>query len=254
MGWLPHRLDDDEGLCVFIFGCRGWVEARSGERWKGMGTDRAALHPGWRWRRLGEVRRRGGWTNVSSLVLYATCWALCDGRLRPTSGPAQLRWGGGRGRRAFVLGGRVVGRWMAGGGRIETRCRVLTGWWVATSWGVAARWGVPPGQGFTVTGWLVHGVFGRLGSLRCFGRFGHWMTGGVRVGVVRLRNFDGRGKFFIVGNFVEEDIILKGRADVCMERGLFGEEHLQANSDSILMWKYGRVVMQQCRDSHRGRK
>lgn len=66
------------------------------------------------------------------------------------------------------------------------------------------------------------------------------MRRGVRVGAVSGKDFAGRGRFSIVGNFVEEDIILKGRAGVCVELGLFGEEHLQANSDSILMWKYGK--------------
>lgn len=44
----------------------------------------------------------------------------------------------------------------------------------------------------------------------------------------------GRGSVSAVGNLVEEDVILKGRAGLCVELGLFGEEHFQANSDSIL--------------------
>lgn len=92
--------------------------ARSGERRQGAGADRAALHLGRRGRRLGEVG--GGWrrAHVPSVVLSR--WAICDGGLRATSGPAQLRWGrgggGGGGCHASELGGRVVGGWMAGGG------------------------------------------------------------------------------------------------------------------------------------------
>ncbi len=80
------------------------------------------------------------------------------------------------------------------------------------------------------------------------------MRGGVRVGAVSGRDVVGRGGVSIVGNLVEEDVILKGRAGLCVELGVFGEEHFQANSDSILMWKYGKQRrMQQCRDSDRGK-
>lgn len=95
-----------------------------------------------------------------------------------------------------------------------------------------------------VTVWVVLGVFGRLrhlrrlGCLRCFGRFGYGMRRGVRVGAVRGRGFAGRGRVSIVGNLVEEDVILKGRAGLRVELGIFGKEHFQTNSDSILMWKY----------------
>lgn len=66
------------------------------------------------------------------------------------------------------------------------------------------------------------------------------MTGGVRVGAMSGRGMAGRGGVSIAGNLVEEDVILKGRAGLCMELGVFGEEHFQANSHSILMWKYGK--------------
>lgn len=99
-------------------------EARSGERRQGAGADRAALHLGRRGRRLGEVG--GGWRRTH--VSYV---AICDGGLRATSGPAQLRWGrgggGGGGRHAPELGGRVVGGWMAGGGGVAPGFRVTAG-------------------------------------------------------------------------------------------------------------------------------
>lgn len=66
------------------------------------------------------------------------------------------------------------------------------------------------------------------------------MRGGVRVGTVSGRGSAGRGRVSVVGNLVEEDVILKGRAGLRLELGVFGEEHFQTNSDSILMWKYGK--------------
>lgn len=66
------------------------------------------------------------------------------------------------------------------------------------------------------------------------------------------RGFDGRVS--IVCNLVEEDIILKGWVGLCMELSIFGEEYFQANSDSILMWKYGREGCNNVgTQSHRGR-
>lgn len=66
------------------------------------------------------------------------------------------------------------------------------------------------------------------------------MRGGVRVGAVSGKGLAWRGGVSIVGNLVEEDVILKGRAGLCVELGVFGEEHFQAYSDSILTWKYGK--------------
>lgn len=64
----------------------------------------------------------------------------------------------------------------------------------------------------------------------------------------------GRGRVSIVGNLVEEDIILKGRVVLWVKLGLFGEKHFQANSHSILMLKYGKWRrLQQCRKSHEGK-
>lgn len=97
-----------------------------------------------------------------------------------------------------------------------------------------------------VTVSVVLGVFGRLrhlrrlGCLRCFGRFGYGMRRGVRVGAVSGRGFAGRGRVSIVCDLVEEDVVLKGRAGLCVQLGIFGKEHFQPNSDSILMWKYGK--------------
>lgn len=51
-------------------------EALSAEWWQGPGAGRAALHPGWRWRWLGEVRGGGGWTKVSTLVISSGPRAL----------------------------------------------------------------------------------------------------------------------------------------------------------------------------------
>lgn len=45
----------------------------------------------------------------------------------------------------------------------------------------------------------------------------------------------GRDGVTIVGNLVEEDVILKGRTGLRVELGVFGEEHFQSYSDSILM-------------------
>lgn len=64
------------------------------------------------------------------------------------------------------------------------------------------------------------------------------MRGGVRVGGVRGWALAGRAGVSVVGNLVEEDVILKRFAGLRVEFGLFGEKHFQANSDSILMWKY----------------
>lgn len=123
------RLDYDSILCVLTHERQAGAEARSGERRQRAGADRAALHLGRRGWGLGEVG--GGWrrAHVSSVVLSRR--AICDGGLRATSGPAQLRWGrgggSGGGRHASELGGRVVGGRMAGGGGVAPGFRVAAG-------------------------------------------------------------------------------------------------------------------------------
>lgn len=61
------------------------------------------------------------------------------------------------------------------------------------------------------------------------------LRGSVRV--YRGKNLARRGRVSIVSIFVEEDIILKGLAGLWVALGLFGEKHLQPNSDSILIQK-----------------
>lgn len=56
---------------------------------------------------------------------------------------------------------------------------------------------------------------------------------------MRGRGFAGRGGVSVVGDFVEEDVVLKGSVGVGVELGLFWEEHLQADSDSVLMREDG---------------
>lgn len=66
------------------------------------------------------------------------------------------------------------------------------------------------------------------------------MAGGVRVGAMNGNGLAGRSGVSIVGNLVEEDVVLKGCTGLCVALGLFREEHFQADSDSILIWKYGK--------------
>lgn len=194
-----------------------WGPVRSGWQW--TGADCTILHPGWWWRRLSEVRRRRRWVNASALVVSRTprvLWARS---------PTSVQQRGGRGGHAFVLGGRV-------GGGITPRPWVG----VATRWGAPAGWGAPARLWLTANTWLSLALLWGLGRLR----------NGMRGGWVRGRGLAVRGRVSIVGNLVEEDIILKWRAGVQVKFGLFGQNHLQTDSDSVLMWKYGEG-MQQCR-------
>lgn len=122
-------------------GLDGSLGAALGEWWQGSGADWAALHPGGRWRRLGEVRGGGGGMDMSAVGLPPHPWSL-----RPTPGPSQLRWCGGRkGGLILVLGGGRVGSRLAVGGRVGTRRRMTTGLRVMNGRGVTARRGVSPG-------------------------------------------------------------------------------------------------------------
>lgn len=53
------------------------------------------------------------------------------------------------------------------------------------------------------------------------------------------RGFARRGGVSVVGYFVEVDVVLQRRVGVGVELGLFWEEHLQADSDSVLMREDG---------------
>lgn len=49
-----------------------------------------------------------------------------------------------------------------------------------------------------------------------------------------------------LGDFIEEDVVLEGRAGVGVELGLFGQENLQADGDPVLV----RRTQQQCKRGH----
>lgn len=94
---------------------------------------------------------------------------------------------------------------------------------------------MPPGQRLVTPGRLLLAVFGCPGRFGRLGRLGRR----VRVEAVSGRGFAGRGGVSVVGHFVEEDVVLQRRVGVGVALGLFREEHLQADSDAVLMREDG---------------
>lgn len=97
-----------------------------------------------------------------------------------------------------------MGGWMTG--RVAPRGRVTDGGRVSPGGAVTAGGGVSPGQRLAGAVWTVLGVFGGFGrpaGLRCLGGFVWVVGGGVSAG--------GDG-VSVVGDLVEEDVVLEGRA------------------------------------------